>query len=247
MPELPPLDRLLVIAPHPDDEAIPVAGLIQRALAGGGRVRVVYLTDGEHNIWPQRVLLRRWRIRAEDLAAWGALRRREALASLRILGAREEDAAFLGFPDAQLSMLARIGDTRVTSALAAIATAFAPTLIISPSCFDLHGDHRAGALFAHRAAGQTPILTYMVHGDGPPERLAAIVPLTEAMQAKKRDAVMCHASQLILGRRRFLSHVRVGEPLYTAEHDIVRVDNALHGQLARLRHALLAVTGRRKR
>lgn len=247
MPMLPPLDRVLFVAPHPDDEAIPVGGLVQQALAGGGTVRVVYLTDGEHNIWPQRLALHRWRIKPDVQEAWGALRRREALASLRILGAQEEDAAFLGFPDASLSALARAGDTRVTDALAAIVSAFAPTLIISPSCFDLHGDHRAGALFTHRAAGAAPILTYMVHGNGPPERVAAVVPLSERQRTRKRDAVMCHASQLLLGRRRFLSYVRATETLYIAEHDLVRVDGALRGKVARVRHALIAATGRRKR
>src|SRR5262245_17016997 len=39
--------RLLVIAPHPDDEVIAAGGLIQRVRAIHGAVRVVYLTDGE--------------------------------------------------------------------------------------------------------------------------------------------------------------------------------------------------------
>ena len=39
--------RLLVIAPHPDDEALGAAGLIQRVRARGGSVRVVLLTSGD--------------------------------------------------------------------------------------------------------------------------------------------------------------------------------------------------------
>ena len=39
--------RLLVIAPHPDDEVLGAGGLMQRVHATGGAVRVVYLTDGE--------------------------------------------------------------------------------------------------------------------------------------------------------------------------------------------------------
>src|SRR5438876_11705826 len=39
--------RLLVVAPHPDDEVLGTAGLMQRVRAANGVVRVVYLTDGE--------------------------------------------------------------------------------------------------------------------------------------------------------------------------------------------------------
>ncbi|MBV9496961.1 MAG: PIG-L family deacetylase [Acidobacteria bacterium] len=244
MPELPPLDRLLIVAPHPDDEAIPTGGLIQRAIEAGGRVRVVYLTDGERNVWPQRALFRHWRISAEDLREWVAIRRRETLASLRILGLPEPSATFLGFSDAMLAILARAGDPRPVAELTKIVKAERPTLILSPSSFDLHGDHRAGAYFTHRAALETPILTYMVHGNGPPERLAAILALTEDQQRKKREAVLCHASQLRLSRRRFLSHVRVGEAFYTAEHDVVRIDGPLHGAIATIRHALGAIVRR---
>src|SRR5262245_29481661 len=40
-------ERLLVIAPHPDDETIGAGGLIQRVVAKGGSVRVVLLTAGD--------------------------------------------------------------------------------------------------------------------------------------------------------------------------------------------------------
>src|SRR5215471_1540498 len=39
--------RLLVVAPHPDDETLGAGGLIQRVHATGGSVKVVYLTDGD--------------------------------------------------------------------------------------------------------------------------------------------------------------------------------------------------------
>src|SRR6478609_2017631 len=45
-----PIDRntrLLVISPHPDDETLGAAGLIQRVRARGGAVRVVLMTSGD--------------------------------------------------------------------------------------------------------------------------------------------------------------------------------------------------------
>ena len=41
--------RLLMIAPHPDDEALATGGLLQRAQAKGAQVYVAFLTDGENN------------------------------------------------------------------------------------------------------------------------------------------------------------------------------------------------------
>ena len=45
--DVPEATRLLVVAPHPDDEVLGAGGLMQRVKATGGAVRVVYLTDGD--------------------------------------------------------------------------------------------------------------------------------------------------------------------------------------------------------
>ena len=37
--------RLLVVAPHPDDEALMAGGLMQKVLASGGEVKIVFLTN----------------------------------------------------------------------------------------------------------------------------------------------------------------------------------------------------------
>ncbi|MHB8276233.1 MAG: PIG-L family deacetylase, partial [Candidatus Humimicrobiaceae bacterium] len=42
-------DKILILAPHPDDEAISSAGIIQKALSAGAKIRIVYLTNGEYN------------------------------------------------------------------------------------------------------------------------------------------------------------------------------------------------------
>ena len=47
---LPALDArtsLLVVSPHPDDETLCCAGVIQRVIAAGGRVSVVWITSGD--------------------------------------------------------------------------------------------------------------------------------------------------------------------------------------------------------
>jgi hypothetical protein len=45
--EVGPGERLLVAAPHPDDETLGAGGLVQRVLARGGSVRVLLFTAGD--------------------------------------------------------------------------------------------------------------------------------------------------------------------------------------------------------
>ena len=83
LPLLSSRSRVMLFAPHPDDESLAAGIFLQRAVAAGAAVRVVYATDGERNCWPQRVLEGKMRIRENDRRRWGARRRAEALAALR--------------------------------------------------------------------------------------------------------------------------------------------------------------------
>ena len=55
-------DRLLMLAPHPDDEALAAGGLLQRAIGADAEVRILYVTSGENNPWAQRANEWRWRL-----------------------------------------------------------------------------------------------------------------------------------------------------------------------------------------
>ena len=96
--------RLMLFAPHPDDESLACSILLQQAVHARAAIRVVYVTDGDDNPWPQRVLERRWRLNATDRRRWGRLRRTEALAALRVLGV-SGSAVFLALPDQKLSTI----------------------------------------------------------------------------------------------------------------------------------------------
>src|SRR3954447_14314668 len=136
------LKRTLVIAPHPDDESIAAGGLLQRAIAGGGDVHVIVVTDGDNNPWPLRYLKKKVRVTDADRAEWGALRREESRRALATIGVPSTAATFLGFPDRLLTRMARRGDARVRDSIAAAIEAFSPSLLVIPSAFDLHPDHR---------------------------------------------------------------------------------------------------------
>ncbi len=97
--------RLMIFSPHPDDESLGAGGLIQRVIEAGGKVEVVFMTNGdgfpegvesEHHIAVPT---------AKDYRKYGKERRLEVLKAVTTLGLRECDVIFLGFPDGGLNYL----------------------------------------------------------------------------------------------------------------------------------------------
>src|SRR5512140_3264167 len=121
------LHRVAVIAPHPDDEVLGAGCLIQRVIASGGDVHVIFVTDGEANPWPLRAIVHRWRINEDMRHRWGAIRRREAMNSLRTLGVPESNVSFLSFPDQGLLPIA---SGMLPEALYRVLRDYRPTLIV---------------------------------------------------------------------------------------------------------------------
>lgn len=72
--------RILLLAPHPDDEVVGAAAAIGRARAAGGEVHVAFLSNGV----PDRSLLRPWQRRGH--AARVERRRAESAAAAKLLG-----------------------------------------------------------------------------------------------------------------------------------------------------------------
>jgi len=97
--------KVLIVAPHPDDETLSAGGLMQRVHEAGGQVHVVVLTDGDG--YPEGV---RFEDHVEsptpsDYRGYGRQRRREARAALARLGLDRRSIRFLSFPDGGLSQL----------------------------------------------------------------------------------------------------------------------------------------------
>lgn len=97
-------ERVLVIAPHPDDETLALGGLIHQSVRRGSEVRLVFLTSGDgfslcaglrYRAWPGPGLMRRL----------SAERHTEAVQAAAALGLQPEDLLFLGYPDRGLAPL----------------------------------------------------------------------------------------------------------------------------------------------
>jgi LmbE family N-acetylglucosaminyl deacetylase len=98
--------RLLVIAPHPDDEALGAAGLIQRVIAAHGSVRVVLMTSGD--AFPEGIQAATHirRPTPRDYRNYGTLREHETAIAMQRLGLDRTHLLFLGFPDGGLCFIA---------------------------------------------------------------------------------------------------------------------------------------------
>ena len=101
-------DKLLIVAPHPDDESLGAGGLLQRAFASQVLVQILFGTEGENNPWAQRFLERKWNIGSDGWVRWGERRQQEALNAISILGGNPDCARFLNLPDQGIT-LARSG------------------------------------------------------------------------------------------------------------------------------------------
>ncbi|HEY7871398.1 MAG TPA: PIG-L family deacetylase [Rudaea sp.] len=217
-------DRIAIIAPHPDDESIATGGLIQAARSAGAAVRVIVLTDGDANVWPQRWIERRWRIDAAARARWGARRREEAGEAMRVLGLDAGAAVFLGLPDLGLTDLLMRADAAVPAALHREFAAFAPTCVVLPALGDRHPDHSAANILARLALPGTGatfprLLEFAVHGGIAQGGVACA--LDGNRQDRKRAAILAHATQMRLSSKRFLRHAGAMEIFQAAGVDAV--------------------------
>ncbi|SRR6266542_3407854 len=97
--------RLLIVAPHPDDEVLAAGGVIQRVRSVNGVLRIVYLTDGEGYREGVQAEEHKAVPKPSDYREYGLERKDEARHALRTLGIGSDALTFLGFPNEGLSRL----------------------------------------------------------------------------------------------------------------------------------------------
>jgi len=165
-----PRDRILIVAPHMDDETIGAGGYAIDAIRRGTEVYVVFLTAGDRARLAARLIHRKFDPAPSDYVSVGHARIQEASDAMAILGVPSERWFVLGYPDHGLrSMLARPTEvirsaaTRLTSIpyeealspgadhtlqnmmadLQTVISICKPTTVIAPVSFDVHPDHNA--------------------------------------------------------------------------------------------------------
>jgi LmbE family N-acetylglucosaminyl deacetylase len=171
-------DRVLIVAPHIDDEAIGAAGYAFDAVANGAEVYVVFLTAGDCNRFSARIMHRTLEPTAANYLSVGRTRIAEAHQAMKMLGVPDDHYFVLGYPDRGLKPL--LEDRRATirargtkehavpyedamspgsayrfdsvmNDIERVISIAQPTTVIAPVAFDEHPDHAAAAIFTELA------------------------------------------------------------------------------------------------
>ena len=124
--------KVLVVSPHPDDEAIGCGGTLHKHVVKGDHVKVLYLTSGEKG--------GHGRTEEETRQA----RESEAQQAAIILGI--QDTEFWREPDGALR-----ASRRLTEKLLITIQGYLPDLIYIPNSYESHPDHRAAARLTRSA------------------------------------------------------------------------------------------------
>jgi len=192
--EIPPMTldgvkRILVLAPHCDDETLGPGGLILAARRAGIDVRVVIATNGDGYLFATMEDFKKFYPRSGDFVRMGGVRQQESLSALALLGVGKEDVFFLGYPDRGTpSLWSRnwlasdpyrspyTGSTQspypityhpksvyagedYLADLTSILESYRPDLVIYPNPDDVHPDHWGLSVFTRLA------LTEISHRD----------------------------------------------------------------------------------
>lgn len=191
-------DRVLVFAPHPDDETIGAGGYIHTAVKAGAVVRIILVTNGnKHGLEP--------------------IRYREFRKATNILGVNQNNLVFLGYPDGRLRKKSRVSLYRV---FLQQLEQFNPSIVIYPSPKDHHSDHSVcGEVIQSILAQETfkpAAYQYLVHHSRfpqpkklrpnlyllPPVRMVTFdkewrrLILTKDTELVKKEAIKCYKTQL---------------------------------------------------
>jgi LmbE family N-acetylglucosaminyl deacetylase len=193
---LPPLDigrprKVVVVAPHPDDEVLGAGGLLQTLVGSAVEVEVLAVTDGEGS--HPRGTARRGLKLAE-------VRPRETVLALRRLCFPAPTVTRLGLPDGQVAR----HEDRLADALS--DRAGAGDLWLAPWRSDGHPDHDACGRAASGVAGDRGVrlLSYLVwawhwaepYGEDLPWERCRRLDLDQSAVDQKRWAIQAFRSQI---------------------------------------------------
>lgn len=170
-------DRILVFAPHCDDEALSSSGVIMKAVKMGIPVRVVLLTNGDNNYFSTDIEFKTLYPSAKQFIKAGESRQKESIRAMRMLGLSNKDLVFLGFPDRGIKSLytrnwfadkpykskgtrgrfapykliyepgVSYSGENLLRNIREVIKDFSPTIVVAPDIDDNHPDHKYGAKF----------------------------------------------------------------------------------------------------
>ncbi len=100
-----PKQSVVVLAPHPDDEALGAAGFIQQAVNQGYDVHVILMTSGDGFIQDAERYYLSLTVNEDEYIHLGYERQKEAQQAMAHVGVPADHVTCLGFPDGGLDYL----------------------------------------------------------------------------------------------------------------------------------------------
>ena len=163
-------NRILIVSPHPDDEGLATAGLLQQAVKGHVDVRVVVVAAGETSARAVHSLSQTAPPSTEEFRKMGSARCQETRNALATLGVPANDVIFLTYADGSVNSMwdvnwdysklhtgctgtdhspysfsyekdAAYCGANLVKNLTSIVKDYKPTSIVYPDEYDQHHDH----------------------------------------------------------------------------------------------------------
>ena len=227
-------DRVLIFAPHPDDETIATGGFIIKSLERNASVNIVIIMNGN------------WK--GEEKKRYDELKD-----AARRLGIDEENIYFLNYPD---NTLKKQAPEKVKKEFRRIIKETNPTFIVFPIPKDFHTDHKTAGKLLKEIIVEDKLYQknitfyeYLVHFPNypepifglrktlslrkyllPPSRLLSFdyswqkLILGDDEESKKLEAVLSYKSQLSIIKEPFLRMLLFGmvrrNELFIVDHEI---------------------------
>jgi LmbE family N-acetylglucosaminyl deacetylase len=176
------MKRVLVISPHPDDEAIGCGGTLRGHVLRGDSVHVIFVTSGEkggHGRSPEETI---------PIREGESERARQILGVERIEFWRERDGRIQVRPP-------------IVHRLATKLRKWSPDVVYVPHDREMHADHRAAARLVRAAFGVLAGNGQPIHADvlmyevwTPLTRMDEIIDISAHVQVK-RKAIRAYRSQ----------------------------------------------------
>ncbi len=178
------VQRILILAPHCDDETLGAGGLIQAAVQAGIETRVVIATNGDGYRFATSEEFKKLYPTARDYIHMGEVRQEESLAALAKLGVSSDHVTFLGYPDRGTSAFLEkhwsparpyrspysdvsqspyprtyhpssvYAGADYLADLISIVDEYHPDLIVFPNPEDVHPDHWGLGIFSRMAVAE---------------------------------------------------------------------------------------------
>jgi len=176
---LPNASRILVLAPHADDEVFGCGGVIAKYLKAGSEVRVHLLTDGAA-----------LRSVEENPEAVARKRIEESRHALEVLGGCQ--LTYAPFPDRSLASVSTLQDEVLN-----LQRSYAAGVILAPSFWEIHPDHLALAHAVWGAAVGQPNLfknvNFLFYEVSAPVRANFLVDISEVWDEKLTAMRLFHS------------------------------------------------------